>query len=66
MTEAQEQRMELMEQFRYDMSGIEATTLHHDNDPHPGFVQRPWVFKYEHSTFLFRVWCAGKDRSPKP
>lgn len=56
-----EERALLMDLFRRDMSGIEPTTARHNDDIHPAFKGRPLVFKYEHSTFLFKVWKAGRD-----
>lgn len=54
-------RLELMDLFRLDMTGIEPTTAVHDHDPHPAFKAKPLTFKYEHSNFLFKVWMAGRN-----
>lgn len=56
-----EKQLELMELFRRDMTGIEPTSAHHDEDPYPAFKVRPLVFKYEHHSFLFKVWKAGHN-----
>jgi len=55
-----EQRLALMDLFRRDMTGVEPTTAHHDDNPHPSFQRDPLTFKFEHSTFLFKVWLAGR------
>lgn len=61
MSEDQEKRLELMDLFRRDMTGVEPTTVHHDDDPHPAFKRDPLTFKFENSTFLFKVWMAGRN-----
>lgn len=54
-------QIELMDLFRRDMSGLEPTSTRHDDDIHPSFKKFPEVFKYEHSTFLFNTWLAGRN-----
>ena len=57
-----EDRIELMDLFRRDMTGIEPTRAWpEDQDPHPAFKNHPKVFKFEQSTYLFKVWLAGRD-----
>jgi len=57
-----EDRIELMDLFRRDMTGIEPTRAWpEDQDPHPAFKNHPTVFKFEQSTYLFKVWLAGRD-----
>lgn len=56
-----EHRLDLMDLFRRDMTGVEATTVHHDDYPHPSFKRDPLIFKYEHSSYLFKVWMAGRN-----
>lgn len=46
-------RLALMELFRRDVTAIEGNDM-------PSFVNRPLVFKYQHHTFLFNVWLAGR------
>jgi hypothetical protein len=59
-----EEKLELMDLFRVDMSGLAPTTATHDDNPHPSFKRDPSIFKFEHSTYLFKVWMAGR-RSAK-
>lgn len=57
-------RLELMDMFRRDMTGIEPTQVWHDDNPHPSFTARPESFKFEHSEYLFKVWSAGRNSKP--
>lgn len=54
-------RIHLMNLFRRDMSGIDPTTITHDDNPYPAFKNHPETFKYEYHTHLFKVWCAGRE-----
>ena len=54
-------RIHLMNLFRRDMSGIDPTTIAHDDNPYPAFKHRPETFKYEYHGYLFKVWCAGRE-----
>ncbi|MBV4553103.1 hypothetical protein HU742_018315 [Pseudomonas sp. SWRI102] len=56
-----EHRLDLMDLFRRDMGSLEVTTAHHDDNSHPSFKRDPLTFKYEHSTYLFKVWMAGRN-----
>jgi len=57
-----EDRIQLMDLFRRDMTGIEPTRAWpEDQAPHPAFKNHPKVFKFEQSTYLFKVWLAGRD-----
>ncbi len=54
-------RLELMDLFRLDMTGVEPTKVQHEDNPHPSFKNDPLTFKYEYSSFLFKVWLAGRN-----
>lgn len=60
-------RLDLMDLFRRDMTGVEPTTFMHDDNPHPSLEGNPLVFKREDSAFLFKVWMAGRNSAqPEP
>lgn len=57
-----EDRIELMDLFRRDMTGIEPTRAWpEDQHPHPALKNQPKVFKFDQSTYLFKVWLAGRE-----
>jgi len=59
------QQLHLMSLFRRDMAVIEPTREWPKGANHPSFKRDETTFKYEHSTFLFGVWCAGRVSQEK-
>lgn len=58
-----EQQLRLMALFRADMEVIEPEREWADGVPHPSFKRDAAAFRFEISTYLFRVWCAGRNRA---
>lgn len=54
-----ETRLKLMAAFREDMQKIEPERDQTNN--HPSFKADELTFKYEYSSFLFKVWFAGRN-----
>lgn len=49
-----EEKLKLMELFRKDVEPLERMEM-------PSFKRDPMTFKYQHHTFLFSVWLAGRS-----
>ncbi|WP_338924639.1 hypothetical protein V0M98_34030 (plasmid) [Pseudomonas silesiensis] len=56
-----DQRLFLMDLFRRDMATVEAKPEADCESLHPAFKRDPLVFKYEHSSYLFKIWMAGRN-----